>query len=373
MAIRVPLLDLKPQYERIRREVEPALLDLCRAQTFILGAAVERFERESAEYCHCRFALGVSSGTDALLVALMALGVGPGDEVITTPFTFFATAGSIARLHARPVFVDIESDTFNLDPAQIEAKITPRTKAILPVHLFGQCADMQRIHAIAERHGLAVVEDACQAIGAEAEQGRAGSLGHFGCFSFYPSKNLSAFGDAGLLTTNDADLYRKAKLMRTHGEEPKYYHHTIGGNFRMDAIQAMVLSVKIRYLEEWQTARIRNARRYEELFSQAHLPPGSVVLPTVRQPRHVFNQYTIRAARRDALMAHLQQRGIGCAIYYPVPLHLQDCFAYLGYRQGDFPRAEEAARSVLSLPIYPEITDDMQREVVAAIADFYIG
>ena len=371
--MQVPLLDLRQQYEQIRGEVEPVILEVCRSQGFVLGPRVEKFEEEVAEYCQTRFALGVSSGTDALLLALMALGVGEGDEVITSPFTFFATAGCIARVGARPVFVDIASATFNIDPALIEAKITERTRAILPVHLFGQCADMNQIMGIADRHALPVIEDACQAIGADSTRGRAGGVGTYGCFSFYPSKNLAAFGDAGLLTTNDGEFCYQAKLLRTHGEAPRYFHHLVGGNFRLDALQAAVLSVKLAHLEGWHEARARHAELYAEWFTEKGIAGDSITLPAVTQPRHVFNQYTIRAQRRDVLKDFLDKRGIGSAIYYPVPLHLQDCFSYLRYRDGDLPEAEKAAKEVLSIPVYPELTEEMQEAVVEAIAEFYGG
>lgn len=369
--MKIPLLDLCKQYESIKDEIEPALLEICRTQTFVLGPRVAQFEKEIADYCHSRYALGVSSGTDAMLIALMALEIGPGDEVITTPFTFFATAGCVARVGAKPVFVDVDPATFNIDPAAIEAKITPQTKAILPVHLYGQCADMKAIMEIARRRKIAVIEDACQAIGADCVSGRAGSIGEFGCYSFYPSKNLSAFGDAGLLTTNDEQMYRKAKLIRTHGEEPRYYHHLIGGNFRLDAIQAAVLSLKLPHLEKWQKARIRNAQIYGEMFKKSGIAGTNMIVPAATQTRHVFNQYTIRADKRDELMAFLQSNEIGCGIYYPVPLHLQECFAYLGGKAGDLPHAEEVARTVLSLPVYPELTEEQIRTVARTVIAFY--
>ncbi len=369
----VPLLDLSRQYEQIREEVESVILDVCRSQGFILGPRVEKFEEEMAEYCHARYALGVSSGTDALLLALLALGIGEGDEVITSPFTFFATAGCIARVGARPVFVDIEPASLNINPALIEAKITERTRAIMPVHIFGQCADMNQIMGIADRHSLPVIEDACQAIGADSVRGRAGGVGTYGCFSFYPSKNLPAFGDAGLLTTNDEKFHHQAKLLRTHGEAPRYFHHLVGGNFRLDAMQAAVLSVKLPYLEGWHEARARHAEQYAEWFAESGVAGDSITLPAVTQTRHVFNQYTIRAQRRDVLKDFLAKRGIGSAIYYPVPLHLQECFSYLEYREGDFPEAELAAKEVLSIPVYPELTEEMQRAVVEAITEFYAG
>jgi len=364
----VPLLDLKAQYAGLRDEIHAAMGRVIESQYFILGPEVEALEREVAAYSHCQYGIGVSSGTDALLVALMAIDLQPGDEVITTPYTFFATAGSIVRLGGRPVFVDIDPRTYNIDPAGIEAAITPRTKAIMPVHLFGQMADMDPIMAIAERRGLIVIEDAAQAIGAEYRGRRAGSIGHLGCFSFFPSKNLGGFGDGGMVTTNDPDLADKVKLLRGHGARPKYYHKVVGGNFRLDALQAAVLRVKLRYLDEWTAARQRNAERYRQLFVAAGVDIG---LPCdAGYGRHIYNQFVIRSTRRDALMAHLKAQQIGTEIYYPVPMHLQECFADLGYRKGDFPASEQAALETLAIPIYPELTDEMQTQVVEAVKKF---
>jgi dTDP-4-amino-4,6-dideoxygalactose transaminase len=339
-------------------------------QSFILGPEVEAFERETAAYCRVKHAIGCGSGSDALLLALMALGVGAGDEVITVAFTFFATASAVTRLGARPVFVDIAPDDFNINPDLIERAITPRAKAIMPVHLFGQCAEMDAIREIAERHNLAVVEDAAQAIGAEYHERRAGAMSAIGCFSFFPSKNLGGAGEGGLMTTNDDRLAEQLRLLRVHGMQPKYYHRIVGVNSRLDALQAAVLRVKLKYLDQWSDARRRNAERYERLFAEAGVE--EVVTPTIRpNRRHIFNQYTIRCSRRDELMDFLKREGVGCEIYYPVPLHQQECFAYLGYKAGDLPVTEQAARECLSLPIYPELTVEMQRYVVEKIVKFY--
>lgn len=376
----VPLLDLKAQYADIRSEVREALDRVIDSQHFILGPEVEGIERDVAAYSQCAFGIGVSSGTDALLIALMALEIKPGDEVITTPYTFFATAGSIARAGAKPVFVDIDPLTFNIDPAGIEDAVTGRTRAIMPVHLFGQMADMDAISRIANRHKVAVIEDAAQAIGSEYHGRRAGSTGDIGCFSFFPSKNLGAFGDGGLVTTNNPVLADRVRLLRNHGFRPKYHNKVIGGNFRLDALQAAVLSVKLKYLDRWTDARRRNADTYRRLFVSAGLSNGQssarpgdqrVVLPhDAGYGRHVYNQYVIRTANRDALLAHLRQRHIGSEVYYPVPLHLQECFAGLGYTQGAFPNSERAAEETLALPIYPELTESMQSAVVSAISSF---
>ncbi len=368
--MKVPLLDLQAQYATIRWEVGTAIDRVCESQVFILGPEVAACEHEIASFCGASHAIGVSSGTDALLVALMAAGVGAGDEVITSPFTFFATAGVIARLGARPVFVDIEEENFNLDAGEVESKISARTKAILPVHLFGRCADMEAISEIAGRHGLAVIEDAAQSIGAADPQGRsAGTIGELGCFSFFPSKNLGAFGDAGMVVTQDAKLAEIVRVLRVHGGKPKYYHKQIGGNFRLDALQAAVLRVKLRYLPLWTAARRQNARRYRELFAQAGLARPVTVPQDVAG--HIYNQFVIRCAERDALQAFLREQEIDTEIYYPVPLHLQECFAGLGHRAGEFPRAEAAAREVLALPIYPELSEAQQDYVVDRVSQFY--
>jgi dTDP-4-amino-4,6-dideoxygalactose transaminase len=379
----VPLLDLKAQYQTIRDEIRAAVDRVLESQVFIFGPEVEGLEHEVADYSQCRYGVGVSSGTDALLVALMALDVGPGDEVITTPYSFFATAGSIARLGANIVFVDIDPRTYNLDAPRLEQRVTPRTKAIIPVHLYGQMADMAPIMEVAARHGLPVIEDAAQAVGSEYHGQRAGSIGQMGCFSFFPSKNLGGAGDGGMVTTNDEALDARLRLLRNHGQHPKYYNDAVGGNFRLDALQAAILRVKLRHLDDWTAGRQRNAERYRQWFRAAGLavddPHGDtlenqpgVVLPE-EQPdvRHIYNQFVIRAHRRDELVAHLKKRQIGCEIYYPVPLHLQKCFAERGHDVGDYPVAERAASQTLALPIYPELSENMQAEVVQAVADFY--
>ncbi len=375
----VPLLDLKAQYATIRDEIQEAINRVIETQYFILGPEVQALEEEVAAYSQCEYGIGVSSGTDALLVALMALEIGPGHEVITTPYTFFATAGCIARVGAKPIFVDIDPATYNMDPALIEAAITPRTKAIIPVHLFGQMADMDPIMEVANRHGLFVIEDAAQAIGSEYKGRRAGSMGHLGCFSFFPSKNLGGFGDGGMVVTNDPDLAQRVNILRKHGAQPKYHHKFVGGNFRLDAIQAAVLRVKLKYLDEWTAGRQRNADRYRMFFSEwlgtdsTDSPGRSVIVsqPSPVTTRHIYNQFVIRCARRDELMAHLKAQGIGCEVYYPLPLHLQECFTDLGYDLGDFPVSEHAAQETLALPIYPELTEEQQQTVVDAIAAFY--
>lgn len=384
--MKVPLLDLKVQYQSIKPEIDRAMMEVVESQYFILGPVVQRFEKACAAYSHAPHGVGVASGTDALLVALMAEDIGPGDEVLTTPYSFFATAGSIARTGATPVFVDIDPATFNIDASKLEAGITDRTKAIIPVHLYGQCADMDPILALAKKHGLAVIEDAAQAIGSEYRGRRAGSMGDYGCFSFFPSKNLGCFGDGGLVTTGDAARAEKLSMLRVHGMQPKYYHKLIGGNFRLDALQAAVLDVKLKHLDGWTEARQRNAARYDRLFTEAGLAGNRVQLPRVsegasadtRHPtpdtsgcRHIYNQYCIRAPRRDELQKHLAAAEIGTEVYYPVPLHLQECFAYLGHQAGDFPESERAAGETLALPIYPEVTDEQAEYVVAQVASFY--
>jgi dTDP-4-amino-4,6-dideoxygalactose transaminase len=368
--IKVPLLDLRAQYATIRSEVREAIDRVCESQHFVLGSEVTALEEEIAAFCGVRFAIGVSSGTDALLAALMAIGVGPGDEVITTPYSFFATAGVIARAGARPVFVDIDSTTFNLDTQAACSKVTSRTKAIIPVHLFGLCANIDPVLSVAEEHGIFVVEDAAQAIGAIDEQRRqAGTVGHIGCFSFFPSKNLGAFGDGGMVVTGDAELAEALRMLRVHGSKPKYYHRIVGGNFRLDTIQAAVLRVKLKYLMRWTQARRNNAARYRLLFSEMGLPEW-ISLPEDR-PGHIYHQFVARMPDRDRLKAFLQERGIETEIYYPLPLHLQECFRGLGYQRGDFPRAEAAARDSLALPIYPELTEAQQRYIVSQIKEFY--
>jgi dTDP-4-amino-4,6-dideoxygalactose transaminase len=372
MSPKVPLLDLQAQYAPLREEILAAIARVCDSQRFIMGPEIEAFEEEMARMLGVRHAIAVSSGTDSLLLALMALDIKAGDEVVTSTYSFFATAGSIARLGAKPVLVDIDETTFNLDPEQLSAAITPKTKAILPVHLFGLGADMDPILDIAARAYVPVIEDAAQAIGASYKSRLLGGLGAAGCFSFFPSKNLGAFGDAGLLTTNDDGLAKQARLLRTHGMEPRYHHHVVGANFRMDALQAAVLRVKAPHLAEWTARRRANATRYRMLFRDAGLL-DRVTLPSEPPDRwHIFNQFVIRTADRDGLKAHLDERGIGTEIYYPVPFHLQPCFANLGYRRGDFPRAERAATESLALPIYGELTAAQQEIVVAAIGDYVL-
>jgi dTDP-4-amino-4,6-dideoxygalactose transaminase len=366
--MRVPLLDLQGQYTPLRGDLLAAITRVCDSQRFIGGPEVDGLERELADQVGVRHAIGVSSGTDALLVAMMALGIGPGDEVVTSTFSFFATAGCIVRLGATPKLVDIDPVTFNLDPAGAAAAFTSKTRAMIPVHLYGLCADMDPMLEDARRAGIAVIEDAAQAIGATYKGRRAGSMGTIGCFSFFPSKNLGAFGDGGLVTTNDDALAHEIRLLRDHGAEPKYFHKRVGGNFRLDAIQAAVLRVKLPHLARWSAMRRRNAERYQRLFTDAGLT-GTIVLPAWPADReHIFNQYVIRVPRRDAVRARLEVAGVGSEIYYPVPFHLQECFASLGYHAGDFPRAEAAAAETLALPIYSELTDDQQRLVVEAIA-----
>lgn len=364
----VPLLDLKAQYTPLRDEVLAALTRVCDSQRFILGPETEALERELASLVGVPDAVGVSSGTDAILVALMALGIGPGDEVITSTYSFFATAGCVVRVGARPVLVDIDPETFNLDPEAVAAAITPRTKAIIPVHLYGQCADMDEIMAVAARSGVPVVEDACQSIGATYRGRQAGSFGVAGCFSFFPSKNLGAFGDGGLVTMSDADFGRRIRLLRGHGAERRYYHQQVGGNFRIDEMQAAVLRVKLPHLDAWTQRRQANADRYRALFAELGLE--EVRPPVARADRtHIYNQFVVRLPRRDDVKAHLQRAGIGCEVYYPVPFHLQECFQNLGYKSGAFPAAEAAANDSLALPIYGELTEAQQAEVAWSIAE----
>ncbi|MGA2172597.1 MAG: DegT/DnrJ/EryC1/StrS family aminotransferase [Sedimentisphaerales bacterium] len=365
--MQVPILDLKAQYAKYKSEVMRAIEEVCDSQVLCLGPAVEKFEKEAGAYCGCKYATGVSSGTDALLLGLMAAGIGAGDEVITTPFTFFATAGVVSRLGAKPVFVDVNPETYNIDPAQIEKKITSRTRAIIPVHLFGQMAQMKPIMEIAKRHKLVVIEDAAQAMGATQDGRKAGSIGDIGCFSFYPTKNIGAFGDAGMVVTNDAVLAERIRLLRVHGENPRYFYRMIGGNFRMDNMQGAVLSVKLKFLDEWNKKRRENAAIYDRIFS------GTVV-KTPRIERNnvsIYHQYTILAPERDELQGYLVKQGVGAGIFYPKPLHLQDCFKGLGYKKGDFPAAEELAEKVLSLPIYPEVELGQIEYVAKTVLKFY--
>jgi dTDP-4-amino-4,6-dideoxygalactose transaminase len=366
----IPLLDLKAQYAPIRSEIRDAVDRVCDSQHFILGPEVEALEEEVSAFCEAGHGIGVSSGTDALLIALMAAGVVPGDEVITTTFSFFATAGVIARLGARPVFVDIEPNGYNLDSAAIESKLTPRTKAIIPVHLFGHCVQMDPlIDAVAGRE-VSIIEDAAQAIGAKNERNRwAGTMGSLGCFSFFPSKNLGAFGDAGMVVTQAPEIAEAVRVLRVHGGKPKYHHGVIGGNFRLDTLQAAVLRVKLKYLPGWTEARRRNAARYRKYFSEAGLIE-EIALPE-DSAGHIYNQFVIRCTRRDQLQNYLKTRGVGTEVYYPIPLHMQKCFADLGYKEGDFPRAETAAREALALPIYPELSKQQQHYIVDEIKAFY--
>ncbi len=364
----VPLLDLKAQYAAIKAEVDTAIAEVLESQHFILGPKVDQCEKAIAAYSKCSHAVGVSSGTDALLACLMAENIGPGDEVITTPYTFFATAGAIARLGATPVFVDIDPATYNLDVSQLTSKVTGKTRAIVPVHLYGQMADMDAVMRVTDEHGLVVIEDAAQAIGAEDKGRRAGSIGHYGCLSFFPSKNLGAAGDAGMIVTNDAQRAEKLRCLRGHGSKPKYYHKMIGGNFRLDAIQAAVVSAKLPHLDDWTAARQRNAKRYDQLFGDAGLPIG---LPKVLVNRHIFNQYVIRVSGRDELQNFLKKKSIGTEVYYPVPMHLQECFAYLGWNAGAFPESERAAKETLALPIYPELTEAQAHYVVDSVSEFF--
>jgi dTDP-4-amino-4,6-dideoxygalactose transaminase len=385
--MKVPLLDLKPQYQALKAELDAALLRVAGSQYFILGPEVKAFEAAIAKYSGCRYGIGLSSGTDALLIALMALDIGAGDEVITSPYTFFATAGTIARVGARPVFVDIEPGTFNISPDAIEAFVAGcerrdgalvnpatggRVRAIMPVHLYGQMADMTRVMEIARRHELRVIEDAAQAIGSEDSQGRrACSIGDIGCLSFFPTKNLGAFGDAGACVTNDERLAAKLFKLRVHGMEPKYYHELIGGNFRIDEIQAAVLNVKLPHLDAWSAARQRNAAFYDAAFAKAGIPGLVTPRPAPGGARHIYNQYCIRVPRRDDQRAHLAAGGVGVEIYYPLPLHMQQCFAYLRHAPEDFPESLRASRESLALPIYPELEESQLQYVVDTIAAFF--
>jgi dTDP-4-amino-4,6-dideoxygalactose transaminase len=385
----VPLLDLRAQYLSVKPEIDEAIAEVCESQKFILGPQVKALEEAIAKYCGCAHAVGVSSGTDALLVSLIAEGIGHGDEVITTAYSFFATAGCIARLGAKPVFVDIDPVTYNIDSTRIEERCTNRTKAILPVHLYGQMADMDPIMDIAQRHNLVVVEDGAQAIGAEYKGRRAGSIGHHGCFSFFPSKNLGAFGDGGMVVTNDPERADRLRVLRAHGSKPKYYHKLVGGNFRLDTLQAAIVLAKLKHLDDWTAKRQANASRYDALFEKSGLiRDGFVQLPRTafcsgtrdegrgtgdesHSGRHILNQYVVRVLRRNELQAFLKEKGIGTEVYYPLPLHLQECFAYLGQRTGDLPESEKAANETLAIPVYPELGDDQARYVVDSIVTFY--
>jgi len=374
----VPLLDLKTQYALIKKDIVPVVNEVLDSQYFILGPKVEEFERNVAAYSKAGWGVGVSSGTDAILVSLMALDIKPGDEVITTAFTFFATAGTISRMCARPVFVDIDPVTFNIDPRKIERAVTRKTRAIIPVHLFGQCADMDAILEVARRHQLAVVEDAAQSIGAEYKGRRAGAMGELGIFSFFPSKNLGGFGDAGMVVTNDRTLAEKVKVLRMHGEQARYTHRSVGGNFRIDALQAAVLNAKLPHLDGWSAGRRENAAYYNRRFQESGLTERGVVKTPAAayasggdRNHHIYNQYTLRVKDRDGLMKHLKDQGVGAAIYYPLPMHLQECFKDLGYRAGELPVTEQAAAEVLSIPIYPELTAGQKDYVVETIKSYY--
>ena len=369
----VPMLDVTRQNAPLQAEIQAAIADVCTSGAFVHGPACREFEEAMARYCGTRHAVGCASGSDALLLSLMALDVGPGDEVILPSFTFFATASSVTRLGATPVFADIVPDTYNIDPQDIARKITPRTKALLPVHLFGQCADMTAINAVADERRIPVVEDACQAIGAQWERRRAGALGRLGCFSFYPTKNLGGMGDGGLITTDDAGLAERLRILRDHGQHPRYYHHEVGINSRLDALQAAVLNVKLSRLEACAAGRQRHAEVYAREFARTGID-SYVGIPTVRPGAvSVWNQYTVRVreGQRDALQQHLAERRIGSAVYYPVPLHLQECFSFLGYQAGSLPVTEQACREVLSLPIYECLTAEEQASVIAGIGEFF--
>jgi dTDP-4-amino-4,6-dideoxygalactose transaminase len=375
--MKVPFLDLKAQYHKIKKDIDQAISEVVSEQHFILGPKVEALEETIAAYSSARYGIGVASGSDALALSLLALDIGFGDEVITTPFTFFATAGSISKIGAKPVFVDIDPGTYNLDPTKIAKHITSATKAIMPVHLFGQSADMEPIKELARSRDLWIIEDAAQAIGSDytrdsAPPQRAGSIGDIGCFSFYPSKNLGGFGDGGMVTTNDEELARRLRLLRVHGASSKYYYQCIGVNSRLDALQAAVLLTKFRYLEEWTNKRRENAAYYNQLFEKSDHRSLGIELPHVQyNNRHIYNQYVIRVPKRDELREFLTQEGIGTDVYYPLPLHLQECYRDLGYKEGDFPHAEKAARDTLALPIYPELTREQQNYVVTKIAEFF--
>jgi dTDP-4-amino-4,6-dideoxygalactose transaminase len=379
--MKVPLLDLKAQYATIKDEINAAVLDVLESQHFILGPKVQECEEAIADYVQCRHAVGVSSGSDALLMCLMAEDIGPGDEVITTPFTFFATVGAISRVGAIPVFVDIDPNTYNIDPAKIEEKVTEKTKAIIPVHLYGQCADMAPILEIAKQHNLIVIEDAAQAIGAEYKGSRAGSMGHFGCFSFFPSKNLGCAGDGGMVTTQDEDRAERLRVLRMHGSKPKYYHHVIGGNFRLDAIQAAIVLVKLKYLDLWSAARQANAARYRRLFTENGLvEDGNFTLPYDNSQngdggppyRHIYNQFIIRISGRDALRTHLAERGVATEIYYPVPMHRQECFLALSHTAGDLSESEQASAETVALPVDPGLSSEQLQHVVDSVTTFLL-
>jgi dTDP-4-amino-4,6-dideoxygalactose transaminase len=376
--MKIPLLDLKAQYLTIKDEIKQAIDEVLESQIFILGPKVEELERNIASYSGTKYAVGVSSGTDALLVSLMAINIKPGDEIITSPFTFFSTAGVIARLNAKPAFVDIDPITYNIDPQKIETAITNKTKAIIPVHLFGQCADMDPIMEIAKKYNLYVIEDAAQSIGAEYKGKRAGSLGDLGIFSFFPSKNLGGYGDGGMVVINDEALYEKVKILRVHGSNPKYYHKIVGGNFRLDALQAAILNAKLKYLDLWSQKRREHADYYGRRFKEMGFAengtietPAAVYKSGGDKNYHIYNQYTIGVKHRDSLQKFLKENGIGTEIYYPLPLHLQECFKELNYKKRDFPISEEASQSVLSIPVYPELSNEQKEYIFQKILNFY--
>lgn len=379
----VPLLDLKPQYKALKAEIDAAIFEVVESQYFILGPNVESFERECAHYCDTKYGIGVSSGTDAIIVALMALGIGPGDEVITSTYTFFSTAGSIVRLGATPVFVDIDPYSFNIDANQIESAINNKTRAIMPVHLFGQMADMDAIDQIAQAHNISVIEDASQAIGSKQNDRPACSCGDVGTLSFFPSKNLGGFGDGGMVVTSNEQVAKISRKLRNHGMEPKYFHALVGGNFRLDALQAAVLNVKLKHLDDWHRQRRKNAALYRQLFNDAGIScdpetietgdlQNGIILPTEEAENyHIYNQFIIYSDQRDALVQHLRTNQIGCEIYYPLTLHQQDCFDFLGYQKGKFPNAERAAAMSLALPIYPNLSTQQIERVVEVVSDFF--
>ena len=368
--MKVPLLDIPASYEKILPDIEKNIGQVIQSGQFILGPMVEELEQQVATYCEAKYAVGVSSGTDALLISLMAAGIREGDEVITTPFTFFATAGSIARLGARPIFVDIEQGTFNIDPDQIERNITKKTRAIIPVHLYGQSVNMNPVLELARKNNLVVIEDAAQAIGSEYKGQRTGSMGDYGCFSFFPTKNLGGFGDAGMVTMTSKEIYNKVKTLRVHGSDIKYYHKVVGGNFRIDALQAAIVLAKLKYLDQWTEKRRKNAQTYNQLFTKKGIA-DQLTLPPEIIPRHVYNQYVIRLKKnRTELRSFLGENGISTEIYYPLPLHLQKCFASLGYKKGAFPESEKAANESIALPIFPELTQDQLTYVAEKIDEF---
>ena len=368
--MQVPLLDLKGQYQTFKEQVMKEIGEIADSQYFILGPKVEKFEKECAEYCGAKYGVGVTSGSDALIIALMVEGIGAGDEVITTPFTFFATGGAIARVGATPVFVDIDKDTYNINPEEIRKKINSKTRAIIPVHLFGQCCDMDPIMEMARENNLIVIEDSAQSIGSEYKGRRSGSMGDYGCFSFFPSKNLGCFGDGGMVTTNDPEKAKLLKIFRNHGSDPKYYHKYIGGNFRLDALQAAILSIKLPLLDSWSEARQANASEYYDLFANSSIA-DKIVVPKVAEftTRHIYNQFSIvvKDGKRDQVVQALRDANIGCDIYYPLCLHEQECFGYLGYKKGDIPVSESIASSILAIPIFPESTSEMRQFVVDTI------